>query len=97
MTAGTGDARLMNRQQPYTSPTTHAGVQAISICGWSKICSDVYGSGDVHAISICGWSKLCSDVYGYGDVHAISICGWSKICSDVYGSGDVHVVVYLLM
>ena len=29
-----------------TSPTTHA-VQAISIYGWSKICSDVRASGDI--------------------------------------------------
>jgi len=49
-TAGTGDTLLMNWQQPCKSPTTHAGVQAISICGWSKICSDVYGSGDVHVV-----------------------------------------------
>src|SRR6218665_696821 len=49
-TAGTGDTLLMNWQQPCKSPTTHAGVQAISICGWSKICNDVYGSGDVNVV-----------------------------------------------
>jgi len=38
----------MSWQQSCTSPTTQAGVQAISICGWSNICSDVYGSADVH-------------------------------------------------
>ena len=30
--------------------TIHAGVQAISICGWSKICSDVYGCCGVHVV-----------------------------------------------
>jgi len=35
-------ALLLSWQQSCTSPTTHAGVQAISICGWSQICSDVY-------------------------------------------------------
>jgi len=41
-------ALLLNWQQSCTSPVTQAGVQVISICGWSKICSDVYSSGDVH-------------------------------------------------
>src|SRR6218665_1622849 len=41
-------ALLLSWQQSSTSPITQAGVQAISICGWSKICSDVYSSGDVH-------------------------------------------------
>jgi len=49
-TAGTGDALLMNWQQPYTTLTTHAGVQVISICGWSKICGNVYGSENVHVV-----------------------------------------------
>src|SRR6218665_295287 len=33
---GTGDALFMSWQQPCTSPTTHAEVQAISICSWPK-------------------------------------------------------------
>src|SRR6218665_943810 len=44
------EALLLSWQQSCTSPITQAGVQAISIWGWSKIrvCSDVYSSGDVH-------------------------------------------------
>src|SRR6218665_361959 len=41
---------LLSWQQSCASPITQAGVQAISICGWSKICSDVYSSGDVHVV-----------------------------------------------
>jgi len=41
---------LLSWQQSCTSPITQAGVQAISICGWSKICSDVYSFGDVHVV-----------------------------------------------
>src|SRR6218665_1761269 len=33
------EAVLLSWQQSCTSPTTYAGVQAISICGWSKTCS----------------------------------------------------------
>src|SRR6218665_656659 len=43
-TAVTVDSMLMNWQQPCTSPTTHAGVQAISAC------SDVCDPGQVHVI-----------------------------------------------
>src|SRR6218665_3054420 len=35
-------ALFLSWQQSCTSLTTHAGVQAISICGWSKICSHVW-------------------------------------------------------
>src|SRR6218665_3357352 len=31
------DTPLMSWQQPCTSPTTRAGVQVISTCGWSKM------------------------------------------------------------
>jgi len=40
-TAGIGDAPLTNWQQPCTSPTTHSEMQAISIVGCSKMCSDL--------------------------------------------------------
>jgi len=43
----------MSWQQPCTSPTTHAGVQAISVCDWSKIIMQRcvgYGSADVHVV-----------------------------------------------
>src|SRR6218665_369787 len=35
------EAPLLSLQQSCTSPTTHAGLQAISICYWSKTCSHV--------------------------------------------------------
>ena len=40
----------MSWQQPCTSPTSHAGDQAISICCWPTICSAVYGSEDFHVV-----------------------------------------------
>src|SRR6218665_395304 len=43
-------ALLLSWQQSCTSPTTHAGLQAISIFGWSKTCNDVYSSGYVHVV-----------------------------------------------
>src|SRR6218665_723874 len=33
------EALLQGRKQSCPSPATHAGVQTISICGWSKTCS----------------------------------------------------------
>src|SRR6218665_1438830 len=35
------EALLLSWQHSCTSPTTRAGVQAISVCGWSKTCSHV--------------------------------------------------------